>query len=94
MNFVELIDLANKMGFEIIDNRYSHITLKYNGSKFGEILLRDGPTYKIHSHYWKKQDQSIYDVELSKFKEALNSFILKIKKSKEEKKLKDIEQDF
>lgn len=94
MTINELVDLAKKMGFEVIDNRYSNIALKYYGSKFGEILIRDEHSFKIHSHHWKKQDQLIDEVELSKFKEALNAYIMKIKKSKLEKKLKDIEQDF
>lgn len=101
MTIYEAYDKATELGFKVQAGSFSKansledvfFNLYYDEHRFGTLLLKNHK-HRIHSHYWKKQDDPIYKVKVEEWEKGLSDYIILLKEKIINKKLKELNKDF
>lgn len=101
MTIYEAYDKAVELGFDVKAGSFSNahsledvfFNLYYDEHRFGTLLLKNHK-HRIHSHYWKKQDDPISKVTVEEWEKGLRDYLILIKERIIQKKVKELNKDF
>ncbi len=101
MTIYEAYDKAVELGYNVEAGAYSKaykledvfFNLYYDERRFGTLILKNHQ-HRIHSHYWKKQDDPISKVKVEEWEKGLRDYIILIKEKIIQKKVKELNKDF
>ncbi len=101
MTIYEAYDKAVELGYNVqagADSKAYKLedvffNLYYDERRFGTLILKNHQ-HRIHSHYWKKQDDPISKVKVEEWEKGLRDYIILIKEKIIQKKVKELNKDF
>lgn len=98
MTLTEALLKCKELGFQIWNDAartefYIELSVENFGEKYGRIIYKND-NFVIHSHFWKKQDENISNVNVENWDKSLRNYIMFLKNRNIKNKLKDMDEDF